>query len=140
MILTLCLEEVEVHQVQVEAGLHEAGHNHDDVVAVLHVEPVQPVHQGQHPVHPQGQQIEARDGLRLPRSGDGVELRDESHRLQEHGEGEEYLHGIGMVWCVGWGTYVIEYNKNSLKSLCLSNTKVTTVFFDANIESKNLPP
>lgn len=78
--------EVQVEEVTVEDGLHDAGHHGDLVEEALGVVTPHPVGDVERSVQAEEEQVVGGDGLGLARLGDHEELRHYRHRLQENGE------------------------------------------------------
>lgn len=83
--------DVEIEEVTVENGLHDASHDSDDVEAVLVVVPVDPVEDVQAAVRAQSKQVVAGDGFRLTCLTDHKQLRQNGYGLQVDGEGPQHL-------------------------------------------------
>ena len=83
--------DVQVEEVAVQDGLHNAGHHGDEVKEALEVEAPDPVDEVQGAVEAQEEQVVGGDGLCLPGLADHEELRQDGHRLQVDGEGPQDL-------------------------------------------------
>lgn len=94
-LLTFC--DVEVEEIAVEDGLHDAGHHRDLVEEALCVIAPHPVGDVEGSVEAEEEQVVGGDGLRLAGLGDHEELWHYGHCFQKDGEGPQDLEAKGCV-------------------------------------------
>ena len=119
------LGDVEIEEVAVEDGLHNSGHNSDDVIEGLVVVAEDPIEDVQAAVGAEGKQVMASDRLRLPSLGDHEQLGQDGHTLQVDGEGPQYFHHTELV--VDDETQQNAGTKQKLNSECVVVTIISSL-------------